>query len=94
MFFSLTDEMKKGYDRLSNGISVGGFAGYLYLSNNRRINFFTGIDYLYTRTVNRRGYNYDEMSYDSEKRDDILFGVRFGWIIPIYRRVAQEFYTD
>ncbi len=92
--YSLTDEMKEGYDRLTSGVSAGGFLGYLFLGNNRRISFYGGFDFLYARSVNRRGYNYDEMAYDTEYRNDALVGVKFGWIIPLYRRVAREYYVD
>ena len=91
---SLTEEIQKGYDRFSSGISAGAFLGYLYLGNNRRSSFFIGIDFLYAKTINRRGYNYYEMSYDLKKRDDSLLGAKAGWILPLYRRVAREYYID
>lgn len=33
------DELKYGYDRLSAGVSISQFAGYLHLSENRLLNF-------------------------------------------------------
>ena len=89
---SLSDEMIKGYDRLSNGPALSQFLGYLFLSNNRLINFYFGIECIQGWTQNRRGYNYDAMQDDTEKRMDVLTGLKMGWILPLYKKVPDEFY--
>lgn len=90
----LQDEYSKGYDRLSNGISVSEFIGYLYLGNSRRVNFYLGFEIYQAWTKNRRGYNFDTMQVDEEKRLDLLTGFKFGWILPLYKKVPSEFYYN
>ena len=89
---SLTDEHKKGYDRFSFGYAINGFAGYLYLSKNRLLNFFLGIDYTQGWTKSLRGYNYDIQEKDVNTNTDILYGIRFGWIIRLNKRQSEEYY--
>tara|TARA_R110002049_G_scaffold16388_12_gene65370 strand:- start:8787 stop:9557 length:771 start_codon:yes stop_codon:yes gene_type:complete len=88
----LTKELEKGYDRLSNGISFNQFIGYQYFGKTRLINFFVGIEGIQAITKNRRGYNYDLQQKDNETRFDALYGVKFGWVIPFYKRATKEFY--
>ncbi len=88
----LTKEMEKGYDRLSNGISFNQFIGYQYFGKTRLINFFVGIEGIQAITQNKRGYNYDLQQEDNETRTDALYGVKFGWVIPFYKRATKEFY--
>ncbi len=86
--------MKKGYDRLSNGIGFTQSVGYLFLSNNRIANFFAGIEMNEAFTKNRRDFNYDQMKKDNQLRTDLLFGIRIGWILPLYKKAPKEFYTN
>lgn len=88
----LTREYRKGYDRLSNGFAITQFAGYQYLGNNRLINFFGGFEVVAAFTKNRRGYNFDTMEYDNESKIDLLYGIRLGWVLPLYKKVPREFY--
>ena len=45
---------------------------------------------------NRRDLFYDrpDEPVPSETRLDLQFGVKLGWVIPIYKRQPQEFYFD
>ena len=88
----LMGEYKKGYDRLSNGLALGEFIGYVHLGKNHFINFFAGFEIIEAFTKNRRSFNIDTIEKDDTKRLDILSGFKFGWIIPLYRRNADEFY--
>lgn len=88
----LNKEMEKGYDRLSNGISFNQFIGYQYFGKTRLINFYLGIEGIQAITKNRRGYNYDLKEEDNATRFDAMYGVKFGWIIPFYKRSTKEFY--
>jgi hypothetical protein len=89
----LSKEYKKGYDRLSNGFLLSENIGYLYLSKNRLANFYIGFECMQGFTKNRRSYNFDTMEQDSKKRIDILYGAKFFWILPLYKKAPQEFYT-
>ncbi len=88
----LTRDYRKGYDRLSNGFALSQFLGYQYLGNWRLINFFGGVEVTAAFTKNRRGYNYDTMKADNQSRTGILYGIRCGWILPLYKKIPQAFY--
>ncbi|MBL4592376.1 MAG: hypothetical protein JKX68_01005 [Flavobacteriales bacterium] len=89
---SLTDEHKKGYDRFSLGFAVNGFAGYLFMSKNRLLNFFGGFDYTQGWTKSLRKFNYDTQETDTKLNTNILYGFRLGWIIRLNKRQSQEYY--
>lgn len=83
---------KKGYDRLSNGAAFSEFIGYLFLSNNRLMNFFGGFEFTQAFTQNRRSFDFDLMRKDNTKRTDLLYGIRAGWIMPLYKRNPEAVY--
>jgi hypothetical protein len=91
---SLTDDLKKGYDRLSMGFATTQFIGYYFQSKNRRINFYLGLDIMEAFTQNKRGFNYDQMAFDNGQHTDLFYGPRIGWMIPIYltTKDQDEFY--
>lgn len=89
----LSKTYKKGYDRLSNGILLIQQLGYVYLSNNRLINFYFGLECMQGFTQSRRSFDYDRMQQDTKKRMDILYGAKVAWILPLYKRAPKEFYT-
>jgi hypothetical protein len=88
----LEGEYLKGYDRLTNGLALSQFIGYYHLSNSRLTNFYLGLEVLEAFTKSRRDWNFDTMERDDRERLDILYGVRFGWIIPVYKRPPADKY--
>ncbi len=88
----LVKEYLKGYDRLTAGFGVNEFIGYVYLGNKRMLNFFCGFEFTQAFTKSQRSYDYDLMKADTEKRIDLLYGIRVGWILPIYKKTPQQFY--
>jgi hypothetical protein len=84
-------EYKKGYDRLTNGFSTSQFIGYMFLSNNRLLNFFGGVEFVQGFTQSRR-FDFDNNSQDLTKRLDLLSGIKAGWIFPLYKKVPNKFY--
>ena len=90
----LSKEYRKGYDRMTNGMAVSEFVGYLLLSNNRLLNVFGGFEFTQAFTQSRRSYNFDTMERDTQKRKDYLSGFRLGIILPLYKRGPQDFYYD
>jgi hypothetical protein len=90
----LRGDYLKGYDRLTNGLVVGQYIGYNYFANNGLLNFHVGLDISAGFTKGRRDYLYDVMRSDNASRMDILFGVRGGWYIPIFKRKSEEFFFD
>jgi hypothetical protein len=91
---ALSEENKKGYDRLSFGYAINGFVGYMHLSKNRFLNFFGGFDYTQGWTKSLRKFNYDTQQEDTKTSNDILYGFRLGWIIRLNKRTQQEYYYD
>ena len=88
----LEGDYLKGYDRLTNGLSVHQFIGYYHLSNNRLVNFYIGAQATEGFTQSRREWNLDTQTQDKEKRLDMLFGLRAGWILNLYQRAPNDFY--
>lgn len=90
----LSDEYKKGYDRLSNGLALSQFIGYQVLSRNRRVNFYAGLELTQAFTQNRRDFNFDTMTKDETARVDLLTGLRLAWIVPLYfgQLASEEVY--
>ncbi len=90
----LSEEYRKGYDRLTNGLSLTEFIGYINFSNHRLVNFMAGLEFTQAFTKNRRNYNFDTMMHDDTSRLDLLFGIRVAWIIPFYKRTPKAFYYN
>jgi hypothetical protein len=90
----LTGEYRKGYDRLTNGIFIEPYIGYIYLSNNGLINFHIGLDAMLGFTQGRREYLFDVRRPGDEKRFDMLFGIRGGWYIPVFKRKSEEYFFE
>ena len=88
----LQDDYNKGYDRLCSGLAFSELIGYMYLSNNRLINFYAGFEFTQAFTKNRREVNFDTGTSDHSSRTDLLSGIRLGWVFPIYKRVADKSY--
>ena len=80
----LQGDYMKGYDRRTHGLAVQGFAGYRYLSKNKMVNLFAGIDYTLGFTRSMRPWHYDLRRADNERRLDLLWGFRAGLSLPIY----------
>jgi hypothetical protein len=89
----LDDDYKKGYDKLSGGISAKINVNYMYFSKKNNIKIYTGIELIRGWTKNLRSYNFDTQNYTSDDyRNDILLGIKAGVIIPILRRNQEEFH--
>lgn len=84
----LENDIYKGYDRLSNGMMLRGFAGYHRMEPGEMFSYYIGLEYLKGFTRSRRELNYDTRTRDTSLRNDILFGLKFGLIIPIHGRQA------
>jgi hypothetical protein len=91
-FPQLRDEYKKGYDRLTNGLYIEDFLGYMFHAKNKLINFHAGLNFVWGFTQGRRDYLYDLARPDSGGRNDLMVGFKFGWTVPIYRKDAEETY--
>lgn len=90
----LSPDYKKGYDRLTSGLLTGISAGYMLMTNNRLVNGFIAAEFWPAFTQSRRSFNFDTMSRDTQKRLDILYGIRIGFILPLYPKVPYEYYYN
>ena len=88
----LNQELLKGYDRLCGGPLIKQFIGYYYFGGNSNIRFFTGIEAIQGFTKDLREYNYTTQTYVDENRIDQLFGLKFGFIVPIKKRNTGKYY--
>lgn len=87
---SLTQDKIAGYDRYSSGWAANQFVGYWHHSRNRYVNFYVGLDLSQAFTYNRRKFNYDSRSHDTDMHNDYYFGLRFGWMIPRYLKTKNS----
>lgn len=85
---------QKGYDRLTNGLSLSQFIGYQHFGDSKLINFYAGFELIEAFTQSRRDFNFDLMMKDDSKRFDMLIGIKAGWVLPIYKRVADKYYIN
>ena len=89
----LNEEYKKGYDRLTNGLSTKWEVSYKYYSQNGRFQMNTAINMVVAYTKNRRPYLFDQEEYVSDKMNwDKLFGISVGIIVPINRKNEEKFH--
>jgi len=91
---SIKGDLRIGLDRLTNGICASQFVGYMYLSDNRFFNFYTGIEAFEGITKSVRKLNYDTGLPDTKSRLDILLGLRIGWILPLYSRTPKNYFYN
>lgn len=89
----VSEEYRKGYDHLTNGIAFSEFVGYRHYANNKMMNFYIGVEFTQAITKNRRGFNYNTLDYDNAQRLDMLTSFKFGVVVPFSRRVPDAFYA-
>ncbi|NQT78036.1 MAG: hypothetical protein HQ565_10000 [Bacteroidetes bacterium] len=90
----LKDDYKLGYDRLTNGIGLNQFIGYVFLGDSRIWNFYAGFDFSQAWTKNRREMNFDTRAKDDTQHFDLFYGFKIGWVIPLYRRAPSGYYIN
>ncbi len=83
-------DYKKGYDRLTQGFFLEQYAGYVFFSKNRFVNFNIGLDFVWGFNEGKRAYLFDVGHADVGKRNDVLFGIRGAWMIPIFRPKSED----
>ena len=88
----LTRDMRKGYDRLCAGIGFLEGFGFRYFSNKRLVNFHIGVEISQNFTQPMRPVNYDTGKADTGMRNDLLWGIKVGWTVPIYQASPDKTY--
>jgi hypothetical protein len=89
-------DYRKGYDRFTNGINFHQFIGYLFMANKGFFNMYGGFYIQEGITKNVRSIFFDtpDVPVSKEPRLDVQVGFKLGWIIPVYKRLPKDYYTD
>lgn len=102
----LKDDYGKGYDMLTGGINLSEFIGYFYMGRTRVLNFYAGFEFYQTFSNSLRDRDFYNLKYDpatstykvggkdSNNYLDLFFGIRIGWMIPIFSRAPDTYYYD
>ena len=90
----LSQAYRKGYDRLTSGLMLSQFVGYIFLSTNRLVNIYGGFEIMEGFTKSRRSFNFDTEMRDTKNYFDIYYGPRIGVILPLYKRLPNDFYYN
>ena len=88
----LTNEYKKGYDRLTLGVSLYQYIGYTRLSNIKYSCFYGGVEFYEIFSSRQRDYDFLLMGKDNRKFFDVIIGLKFGWIVPLYKKEYTDTY--
>lgn len=77
-------EYAHGYDRYASGPALYQWIGYQVFSNDGRVNLYIGLEALQASTRGRRDIQFDIRVPYREKHLDYLWGLRAGWVLPLY----------
>jgi hypothetical protein len=86
----LNGDYEKGYDQLAYGFATKQFIGYQYLVNHNRYHFRAGIEFNQGYTEGRRTWNFNTNDSGLDKRFDTTTALKFGVIVPIYTKKAED----
>jgi len=90
----ISGDYAKGYDRLTGGFSFSEFIGYFYMGKTRLLNFYGGFEFYQAFTRSQRDYIFDQMKKDTNHYLDFFYGIKIGWMIPIYKRTPKDYYYN
>jgi len=76
-------------DRLTFGFLTQQYIGYQHLGSSNLANFTFGLEFKQGFTQGMRDYQVDIEGQYTQKRMDFLYGIRVGWVIPVYRKAPQ-----
>lgn len=88
----IRDDKKYGYDRLSNGVGLQQFLGYMFLQRKGMLNLYAGLFANEAIAKNRRDWNYGVTTDETKSRTDIIIGLKSGIIISLYRKKSDGIY--
>ena len=92
--YYLNNDYVKGYDRLTNGFMLSQYVGFLNLDPRHLLNFHVGALVQEGFTQNRRSWNFDERRQETDKRLDVLVGLRGTWLLLFYGKREQRQYSN
>ena len=86
-------ELAKSYDRLSNGLFLSQYVGFLSLGETKFVNIRAGVEFRQGLTASRRSFNADTGMVPEGNRLDMQFALKLAWILPVYERPKVRYYT-
>lgn len=86
LVLQLSEEYKKGYDRLTLGLTLYQYIGYTRLSYNKYACFYGGLEFYEIFSKRQRAYDFNLMGKDNRTFFDAIIALKFGWIIPLYKK--------
>jgi hypothetical protein len=89
----ISGEYKELYDRLTSGLVLSQFVGYTHFGSTRVVNYYIGFEIFEGFTKGRRDWQADLQRPYTESRFELLYGVKFGWMIPFRRRLVADYYV-
>lgn len=92
--YQIQGDYKKGYDRLTNGWYLEQFAGFNRFDPKGFLNFHIGLNVMAGFTRGRRDYLFDVRRPDDAPRIDLLFGIRGGFYIPVFKKKGEDIYFE
>lgn len=90
----LMGDYEKGYDRMCGGFQLQQFVGYHFQSGNKLLNFFAGFEFSQAFTSSLRSYDFPSRGPIDQSRIDLQYGFRVGWMLPLYKRDQDQYYTQ
>lgn len=88
----ISGDREKAYDRLSNGLFLRQYIGYLYEGSERFLNIRAGLELTEAFTAPRRSVNADTGEIPEGSRLDLQMAVKVAWVLPIYENPKLQYY--
>jgi len=90
---SLRKEYRKGYDKLTLGLSLYQFVGYAHMNKRNLFCMYGGVEFFENFAKRQREFDFSLMKKDDSKLFEAMIGFKIGWIIPLYKHdTNREFY--
>jgi len=87
----IEEQYLKGYDRLTRGFALREFVGYQHISEDKRINFYIGLEFTQGFTKHVRAINFDTgLPPDPSPRFDGLVSLKAAWVLPFFDDFVDE----
>ncbi len=90
----ISGDYARGYDMLTGGLSLNQFIGWFYMGTSKIANFYGGFEFQQAFTHGLRDWNFSTMQKDNNKYVDLFFGIKVGWMLPIYQRAPNKYYYN
>jgi hypothetical protein len=94
IIYQIEGEYQRGYDRLNMGWMSRLNVGYMHSHVGKTVNFMLAAEVMYGQSSNVRRFNWDTGLPDTEVFQNLTWGIRLTWFLPIYDKNAQTFFFN